>query len=136
MDCSVIYYSARKTSLCEKALRRGTASMGLRIASSCFATDAQTLGEKLREAFLRGSVCFVAGGLGFTDRRSVSGILANAAARSKPDLLRRLPNGDGDDGYLLRAGSMLLVLLPDEPEQLERMLGGRLNEFIRKSIKN
>ena len=45
MDCSVIYYSARKTSLCEKALRRGTASMGLRLASSCFATDAKSLGE-------------------------------------------------------------------------------------------
>ena len=65
MDCSVIYYSARKTSLCEKALRRGTASLGLRMASTCFATDAKSLGERLREAFQRGRVCFVAGGLGF-----------------------------------------------------------------------
>ena len=134
MDCSVIYYSARKTSLCEKALRRGTASMGLRLASSCFATDAKSLGDRLREAFSRGRVCLVAGGLGFSDHRALSRILSNAAARSQPDLLRRLPNEDGDDGYLLRAGDMLLVLLPDEPDQLERLLSGRLSEFIRKSI--
>ena len=112
----------------------GTASLGLRMASTCFATDAKSLGERLREAFQRGRVCFVAGGLGFSDHRSLSRILSNAAARSQPDLLRRLPNEDGDDGYLLRAGDMLLVLLPDEPDQLERLLSGRLSEFIRKSI--
>ena len=134
MDCSLIYYSARKTSLCEKALRRSAASLGLRIASSCFANDPRSLGERLSEAFGRCGVCFVAGGLGFSDSRSLSRILSNGAARSQPDLLRRLPNENGDDGFVLRAGGQLLVLLPDEPEQIERLLGGKLSELIRSSV--
>ncbi|MER2081599.1 MAG: hypothetical protein ABS876_08775 [Ruminococcus sp.] len=134
MDCSVIYYSARKTSVCEKALGRAAAPLGLRVAFIRFATDASALGECLREAFRQHAVCFVVGGLGFSDFRSVSGILANAAARSKPELLRRLPNPEGDDGFVLRAGGQLLVLLPDDPAQLEEMLRGKLSDFIKNSI--
>ena len=92
--------------------------------------------EKLREAFAHSGVCFVIGGLGFSDSRSLSGIIAHAAFRSQPDLIRRLPNSDGDDGYLLRAGGRLLVLLPDEPEQLEKLLGGILHDFIQRSIQS
>lgn len=136
MDCSVICYAARRTALCEKAIRRAAASMGLRVASSCYATDAAALGEKLREAFAHSGVCFVTGGLGFSDSRSLSGIIAHAAFRSQPDLIRRLPNSDGDDGYILRAGGRLLVLLPDEPAQLEKLLGGILHDFIQRSIQS
>ena len=92
MDCSVIYYSARKTSLCEKALRRGTASLGLRMASTCFATDAKSLGERLREAFQRGRVCFVAGGLSsITSCYLSSG--ASATQEFLADMIRSLFSG-------------------------------------------
>ena len=50
MDCSVIYYAARKTSFCEKALNRCLSPLHLRISSACFANGAQQLGERLIEA--------------------------------------------------------------------------------------
>ena len=134
MDCSVIYYAARKTSFCEKTLRRCLSPLHLRISSACFTNSARELGDRLIEAFGSCGVCAVVGGTDFSDGRSVVRIISNAAARSKPELLRRLPNPEGDDGFVLRAGGQLLVLLPDDPAQLEEMLRGKLSDFIKNSI--
>jgi len=50
MDCSVIFYSARKTSFCEKALRKCLAPLHLRISTACYANGDRQLGERLIEA--------------------------------------------------------------------------------------
>ena len=62
MDCSVIFYSARKTSFCEKALRKCLAPLHLRISTACFANGARQLGERLIEAFSSNEICVVVGG--------------------------------------------------------------------------
>ena len=80
MDCSVIFYSARKTSFCEKALRKCLAPLHLRISTACFANGARQLGERLIEAFSSNEICVVVGGEGFSDDRSVTRIISNAAA--------------------------------------------------------
>ncbi|MBR1482009.1 MAG: hypothetical protein IJ598_03460 [Ruminococcus sp.] len=133
MDCSLIFYAARKTSLCEKTLRKGFAPLGVRVASSCFANSAQTLGERLCEAFGSHQIAVIIGGLDFTDDRSIVGIISRAAAGSHPELVRRLPHPDGG-GYLLRAGSQLLLLLPDEPSRVETILRGTLADYMKTTV--
>lgn len=134
MDCQVIFYAAHKTSFCEKALKRCLPPLNLRVSGACFANGAEHLGNQLIAAFEGCDVCFIIGGLAFGDSRSVAAILSNAAADSEPELLRRLPNQNGDDGLLLRAGSQLLAVLPDEPAQIEDMLRGVLGEYLKKSV--
>ena len=75
---------------------------------------------------------FAVGGLEFQDSRSARDIVSQAASGSSPELCRRLKNDSGDDGDLIRAGSQLLVMLPDEPEQIEKMTRGTLAVYIKK----
>ena len=125
MDCSVIYYAARKTSFCEKALNRCLSPLHLRISSACFANGAQQLGERLIEALSTNGICAVVGGMEFTDERAVTRIIS--------ETVRKLPC-TGGCGYLLRAGSQLLLLLPDDPGRIEEILRGDLSDYIRNTI--
>ena len=131
MNCSVIYYSARKTSFCEKALKKSFPELGLNFKSAVFAVKKEALGGALMKAFAENDVVFTVGGLEFGDDRNVRDILSQAAADSKPELCRRLKNDSGDDGYLIRAGRQLLVMLPDEPEQIEQIMRGALAGYIK-----
>ncbi len=131
MNCSIIYYSARKTSYCEKALKRNLPVTGLEPGGVSFAVDAGTLGNELIRAFGVCDVVFVVGGLEFGDSRSVRKILSRAASDSDISLSRRLQNDGGDDGYLLRSGRQLLVILPDEPDQIDAIFRGALTDYIK-----
>ena len=130
MKCMVVYYAARKTSLCEKALRRRLPELGLNMVAAVFAARREALGEELPRAFAAADVVLTVGGLGFSDARGIRNIVSQAVADSGVSLCRRLPGSDGD-GYLIRAGSQLLVMLPDKPEGIEAMLCGITGEYIK-----
>ena len=131
MDCTLILYAARKTSLCERALAKSLQPLNLRIRETVFSTGAKALGEQLRKAFSRDDVCFVVGGMSFSDNREVRSILAGAAASSQPELVRRLKNPSGEEGLLLRCGRQHLILLPDEPEAIAEMLKDTLGTYLK-----
>ena len=131
MNCSIIYYSARKTSFCEKALKKILSETGLNFVSAVFTTKKEAFGDALIKAFEKGDAVFTVGGLEFEDSRSARDIISQAAASSDPELCRRLENAQGDDGYLIRAGRQLLVMLPDEPEQIEAITRGALSAYIK-----
>ena len=131
MNCSIIYYSARKTSFCEKALKKFLSETGLNFVSAVFTTKKEAFGDALIKAFEKGDAVFTVGGLEFEDSRSARDIISQAAASSDPELCRRLENAQGDDGSLIRAGRQLLVMLPDEPEQIEAITRGALSAYIK-----
>lgn len=130
MDCTLILYAARKTSLCERALAKSLQPLSLRIRETVFSTGAKALGEQLRKAFSRDDICFVVGGMSFSDNREVRSILAGAAASSQPELVRRLKNPSGEEGLLLRCGRQHLILLPDEPEAIAETLKDTLGTYL------
>ena len=103
----------------------------MRIRETVFSTAAKALGEQLRKAFSRDDICFVVGGMSFSDSREVRSILAGAAASSRPELVRRLKNPSGEEGLLLRCGRQHLILLPDEPEAIAETLKGTLGTYLK-----
>lgn len=131
MNCSIIYYSARKTSFCEKVLKKAFSELELNLSSAVFATKREELGEELTKAFKGADTVFTVGGLEFDDSRSARDLVSSAAKDNAPDLCRRLKNNAGDDGYLLRAGKQLLIMLPDEPEQIEEIMRGPVAAYIK-----
>ena len=131
MDCRIVFYSARKTSLCERALKKYLAPLGIIPGEARFATRADALGLLITDTFASGDMAAVIGGLEFGDERSIVDIMSSALGKSRLDLVRRLENADGDDGYLIRSGDQLLLLLPDEPEQIGKMTEGALGEYLR-----
>ena len=131
MECSIVYYSARKTSYCEKVLKKSFSELGLNLGTAVFATGREDLGELLTREFKTSDAVFTVGGLAFEDSRGIRDTVSQAAAGSSPGLCRRLKNPQGNDGFLIRAGSQILVMLPDEPSQIEEIMRGVLAEYIR-----
>lgn len=134
MNCSIIYYSARKTSFCEKALKKSFSELGLKLLSAVFAVKSEVLGRELIKAFDLCDTVFVVGGLEFSDDRNALKIMSQAVSDSEITLARKLKNDSGDDGCLIQSGKQLLVMLPDEPEQIEAMMHGVLSDYIKSTL--
>lgn len=96
-----------------------------------FAADRGSLCDALTEAFAECNIVFVIGGLGFGDERDVKKIVSRLIKSSCVDDCKKLKNHTGDDGYIIRADSQLLVLLPDEPEQIEAIMQGAITGYIK-----
>lgn len=135
MNCKLIFYAARKTSFCEKALQKSFSELDLELVQTLFATDSEGLGIFLTDAFRKYNIVFVIGGLGFGDDKGIVSIISKAVADISIDDCKKLKNEFGDDGFVLRAQNQVLVLLPDEPEQIEAIMQGPVGEYIRANSK-
>lgn len=135
MNSKIIFYSARKTSFCEKSLMKSFSELNLSLADVSFSTDKSSLGKLLGEAFSECDIAFVIGGLGFDDDRALPTIISQAVSGSGIDEYKKLRNPLGCDGYLLRADNQLLILLPDEPEQIEAVMQGPVSRYIKSVMK-
>lgn len=130
MNCRLVFFAARKTSFCEKALQKSFSELDLELVKTCFATDSEQLGVELTDAFKKLNVVFVVGGLGFDDEKGIKSIISRALCETPVNDCKKLKNEYGDDGYVIRAANQLLVLLPDEPAQIEEIMHGPLKKYI------
>lgn len=130
MNCRLVFFAARKTSFCERALRKSFSELDLELVKTCFATDSEQLGVELTDAFKKLNVVFVVGGLGFDDEKGIKSIISRALCETPVNDCKKLKNEYGDDGYVIRAANQLLVLLPDEPAQIEEIMHGPLKKYI------
>lgn len=130
MNCRLVFFAARKTSFCERALQKSFSELDLELVKTCFATDSEQLGNELTDAFKKLNVVFVVGGLGFDDKKGIKSIISRALCETPVNDCKKLKNGNGDDGYVVRAANQILILLPDEPEQIESIMQGPLRKYI------
>lgn len=131
MNCELIFYLAKKTNLCEKALEASLKDINLKFRTSLFATSSESLGELVIEAFEKTNVVFILGGLGADGKSSIENVLSKALANKHPDDLKKLKNPlSSADGYLIRQGGQLMVVLPDEPRELEAVIDGPLKTYL------
>ena len=131
MNCRLVFFAARKTSFCERALQKSFSELDLELVKTCFATDSEQLGVELTDAFKKLNVVFVVGGLGFDDEKGIKSIISRALCETPVNDCKKLKNEYGDDGYVIRAANQLLVLLPDEPAQIEEIMHGPLRKYIK-----
>lgn len=130
MNCRLVFFAARKTSFCERALQKSFSELDLELVKTCFATDSEQLGNELTDAFKKLNVVFVVGGLGFDDEKVIKSIISRALCETPVNDCKKLKNENGDDGYVVRAANQILILLPDEPEQIESIMQGPLRKYI------
>lgn len=130
MNCRLVFFAARKTSFCERALQKSFSELDLELVKTCFATDSEQLGNELTDAFKKLNVVFVVGGLGFDDKKGIKSIISRALCETPVNDCKKLKNENGDDGYVVRAANQILILLPDEPEQIETIMQGPLRKYI------
>lgn len=130
MNCRLVFFAARKTSFCERALQKSFSELDLELVKTCFATDSEQLGNELTDAFKKLNVVFVVGGLGFDDEKGIKSIISRALCETPVNDCKKLKNESGDDGYVVRAANQILILMPDEPEQIESIMQGPLRKYI------
>lgn len=130
MNCRLVFFAARKTSFCERALQKSFSELDLELVKTCFATDSEQLGNELTDAFKKLNAVFVVGGLGFDDEKGIKSIISRALCETPVNACKKLKNENGDDGYVVRAANQILILLPDEPEQIESIMQGPLRKYI------
>lgn len=130
MNCRLVFFAARKTSFCERALQKSFSELDLELVKTCFATDSEQLGNELTDAFKKLNAVFVVGGLGFDDEKGIKSIISRALCETSVNDCKKLKNENGDDGYVVRAANQILILLPDEPEQIESIMQGPLRKYI------
>lgn len=133
MKSNLVFYLARKTSYCEKALKKTLSQINIELNNICASTTPVMLGEKLTDALSTCNLVFIIGGLGFSGENRLSDVLSRALATSKVQItdVKKLSNPVGKNcGYLIRSGRQLLVALPDNPEELKAMLSQELKAYI------
>lgn len=130
MNCKLIFYAARKTSFCERALQKSFSELDLKLEETAFATESAGLGELLTNAFSSVNIVFVVGGFELGSDKGIVNIISKACSACDTDDCKKLKNDLGDDGYVIRAANQILVLLPDEPEQIEVIMQGPLSGYI------
>ena len=130
MNCRLVFFAARKTSFCERALQKSFSELDLELVKTCFATDSEQLGNELTDAFKKLNAVFVVGGLGFVDEKVIKSLISRALCETPVNDCKKLKNENGDDGYVVRAANQILILLPDEPEQIESIMQGPLRKYI------
>lgn len=131
MDCKIIFYSARKTSFCERALLKSFSELDLLSVNTSFAADKQSLGKLLIEAYDECDIAFVIGGLGLDGEREIGDVISKALNSSDVDEFKKLKNPDGNDGYVVNSHGQLLIILPDEPQEIEKIMQGSIGNYIK-----
>lgn len=131
MDCRLVFYSARKTSFCERALKKSFLELDLKLLKTSFAVKAKQLVDFLSESFSGCDMVFVIGGLSLDEERNAKTIIASSVDGTSVDDIKRLDNESGEDGYVLRAKNQFLIMLPDEPYQIENIMQGAIGKYIK-----
>ncbi len=136
MKSDLIFYLARRTSYCEKALKKELSTLGIGLNLVAASTTAVMLGEKLTESFSRCNLVFIIGGLGFSGKNGLTEVLSKALSTTSVSVrdIRKLRNPQGRQyGYLIRCGNQMIVAFPDKPEELSLMFSEELKDYIRKA---
>lgn len=131
MNCELVFYLATKTHFCEKAVTDSVSQMNLRFNPAKYATTPSKLGELVIDAFERSDILFIVGGLTSFDSKGIESVLSRALADKEPDDIRKLKNPlSSCDGYLVRKGSQLIIVLPDEPSEVRAIMSGELENYL------
>ncbi|MBQ4569866.1 MAG: hypothetical protein IJA62_07455 [Ruminococcus sp.] len=136
MKCDLIFYLARKTSYCEKSLKKQLAEISVELNVVTASTTPLMLGEKLIASLSRCNLVFIIGGLGFSGKNGLTDVLSKALSATKvtPSDIRKLRNETGKQyGYLIRCAKQTIVALPDKPEELAEMFSPALVAYLKET---
>lgn len=139
LNCELIFYLARRTGGCEEVLKKIVSRVGLRISTVSVSTKEGELCYALAQAVAHCNLVFVVGGLCSPIPQHINTVLSRALTiplrkdtQGGPVLkgARILHNPDGANGYLLESGRQAIVLLPDVPAQIVKLVESGLLQYL------
>ena len=132
MKYHLIFYMSKKTSYCEKAVKRRLSMIGGEAHRVVCATEPSMLGEEVVRGLRVCPLTVIIGGLGADGDDNLATVLSRVFSNSGLSLnnMRRLKAESGSDGYIIRYKSQILLALPDSPGDIEALCSDELLDFI------
>ncbi len=133
MKYDIIFYISKKTSYCEKSLKRAMTAIGGETYSISDATSPTALGEKVASSLRRCPLTVIVGGLRSFDDDNLAVVLSRVFSNSTLTLdnMRKITAENGEVGYIIRCKNQILLALPDDPDTIEMICSERLMAFIK-----
>ncbi len=134
MNCSVIYYIAYKTGYIQRNLNKKFRTVpDIVITSTTAAVSEFDLSLQFKNSLETTDLIFVIGGLSAAENRNVMTVLSDYFSDKEMEVTfnKKVMNPlGGKDGYLIRSREKYIVVLPDEPEEIDKMIGSELMKNI------
>ncbi|MBQ3329589.1 MAG: hypothetical protein IJG87_00255 [Ruminococcus sp.] len=136
MKYNLIFYIAKKTSYCEKAVRRALSAVGGEAHQITGATTPVALGEEVSRSLKICPLTIIVGGFNSMDDDNLATVLSRVFSNSPLTLdnMRKLSAKSGAEGYIIRYKTQILLALPDSPEDIEEMCSQELLAYIREKL--
>ena len=130
MNCRLVFFAARKTSFCERALQKSFSELDLELVKTCFATDSEQLGNELTDAFKKLNAVFVVGGLGFDDEKGIKSIISRALCETPVNDCKKLKNETAMTDMLSEPQIRFLFFCPMNPSRLNPLCRDRSENIL------
>ena len=136
MKYDLIFYIAKKTSYCEKTVKRLLGGIGGEVNLVTDATTPTALGEEVSGSLRRCPLAVIVGGLGSYDDDNLATVLSRVFSNSGLTLenMRRLRAKNGEAGYIIRYRSQILLALPDSPQAIEEIFTQKLLDYLTEKL--
>ena len=136
MKYNLIFYLSKKTSYCEKTLRKALSSVGGETNHIVDAVTPVMLGEQVSRSLRLCPLTVIIGGLSSDYDDNLATVLSRVFSNSTLTLdnMRKLKSEDGSEGYIIRYKNQILLALPDSPAAIEEMCSPELLAFISEKL--
>lgn len=132
MKYNLIFYLSRKTSYCEKALKKALSPIGAEAHQITSATTPVELGAQVSRSLKLCPLTVIIGGFNSFEDDNLRVVLSRVFSNSKLTLdnMRKLSTESGSEGYIVRDKNQILLALPDSPDDITEMCSEELQEYI------
>ena len=132
MKFNLIFYLSRKTSYCEKALKKALAPIGGEAHRIPSATTPVELGAQVSRGLRLCPLIVIIGGFNSFEDDNLRVVLSRVFSNSSLTLenMRKLSAKSGSEGYIVRDKNQILLAFPDSPDDITEMCSEELLEYI------
>ena len=123
MKYNLIFYISKKTSYCEKAVRKALSMIGGEAHQITCAVTPVALGEEVTHSLKICPLTVIVGGFGSMEDDNLATVLSRVFSNSSLTLesMRKLKAQSGAQGYIIRYKTQILLALPDSPQDISEM---------------
>ena len=132
MKYNLIFYLSKKTSYCEKALKKALSPIGGEAHQITSATTPVDLGTQVSRSLRICPLTVIIGGFNSFEDDNLRVVLSRVFSNSKLTLdnMRKLSTERGSEGYIVRDRNQILLAFPDSPDDITEMCGEELLDYI------
>ena len=132
MKYDILFYKSRKTSYCQKALKKKLSEINMNVNRIIASVAPTKLGETLCESLTLCNCVVIIGGFSINDEENLITVLSRAMSNSGLNLnnVRKL-KGAIYDGYVIKLNKQMIIALPDNPNEIDFLLNDSFLTYVR-----